>query len=134
MIFIIGCKKYEEGPTISLATKQSRLINTWILERMYINNIEQTLCPEDRESYLEIKKRGKCTYTLVKNGQATSYTGIWDLDNKKKYLTIMTVMFLCGKPFYNAPTFKILRLKNDELRLEKEENGKTYKLYYVTKK
>ncbi|HEX8547076.1 MAG TPA: hypothetical protein VF691_08960 [Cytophagaceae bacterium] len=38
----IGCKKYEEGPTISLRSKRARATNVWQVERAFIQGLDST--------------------------------------------------------------------------------------------
>lgn len=51
LILIFGCKKYEDGPFISLRTKKARLVGEWELTNKdeYINN--------EKEAYHEILNR-----------------------------------------------------------------------------
>ncbi|HHZ66128.1 MAG TPA: hypothetical protein EYN51_11645 [Flavobacteriales bacterium] len=39
-LFSTGCKKYDDGPLISLKSKKSRITNTWILDEVFENGIE----------------------------------------------------------------------------------------------
>ena len=41
-ILLCSCKKYKEGPAISLRTKTNRITGTWKIEKLYINDIDST--------------------------------------------------------------------------------------------
>jgi len=38
-----SCGKYEEGPSISLRSKTSRIVNEWVVEKYYENGVDVTL-------------------------------------------------------------------------------------------
>ena len=99
-----ACKKYEDGPAISLLTKTSRISNDWVAESATQNGINVTTGLEDFG--FNIKKDG--TYTS--DGEA----GVWEFDSNKE-----AVIFDKGTLY--EFTFKILRLKSKELWLEYTE-------------
>ena len=37
-----SCKKYEDGPTVSLRTKKARVVNKWKVDSYYINGVDKT--------------------------------------------------------------------------------------------
>lgn len=37
-----GCKKYPEGPTLSLLTKNKRLLRNWSMRKFYVDGIDST--------------------------------------------------------------------------------------------
>jgi len=82
LLFLPSCKKYEEGPKISLRTKIQRLQGKWRLIGVYSNNIKQQSTPN---FIYEIKKDGNIIryYDNVKNGDGT-----WEWDLKKKAIQI----------------------------------------------
>ncbi|GAB4278073.1 MAG: hypothetical protein Kow0068_01540 [Marinilabiliales bacterium] len=42
IITIMGCKKYDEGPSISLRSKINRIEGKWYIEKFLINNADST--------------------------------------------------------------------------------------------
>ncbi|HNF72960.1 MAG TPA: hypothetical protein PLP34_11115, partial [Chitinophagaceae bacterium] len=40
-----ACRKYEEGPNISLRTKKARITNNWKYESAQVNGVEVSLDP-----------------------------------------------------------------------------------------
>jgi len=41
-VLLCACKKYKEGPAISLRSKLNRIEGTWKVEKFYINDIDST--------------------------------------------------------------------------------------------
>ena len=91
-INFISCKKYEDGPTISLRSKTQRLVNSWQLEKYYLNGVESTsslLISGYREEYT---KGGSYNRSYVdKDGDFFSEIGDWDFDDKKDNIEIKGV-------------------------------------------
>lgn len=54
VLLLFGCKKYEEGPSISFRTKKARLTNAWNIERkVFPNGTEEVLSEEDKNKLTE---------------------------------------------------------------------------------
>ncbi len=113
-----SCKKYEDGPVLSVRSKTERIANTWVIENAYSNGNDVT---SDYDQYdLYMNKDGKATLTSnYKSGGATfsfSTEGVWLFENKKEDLRL---------DFENNDAdrvYEILRLKENELWL-KEKGG-----------
>jgi hypothetical protein len=112
-----GCKKYEDGPVFSLATKKARITNEWELKELFINGVEQAIT---NVAVRDIKRDGSY---IVMNGSVTDDTGTWLFDSNKQSIT-----FISNN--YNDYTRKILRLKTGELWLEMEYGTDLYEYHY----
>ena len=99
-----SCKKYEEGPTISLASKKSRLCGDWKLEQYLYNGTDQTalIAAVVGSNFVwGIEKDG--TYTQAGN---FSDAGTWKLGEDKDDVT-----FTSNATGATADTYRILKLK-----------------------
>lgn len=128
-----SCGKYDDGPAFSLASKKSRVVNTWVLDKLFINGAEQTLTADDKDDYIEFKKDGSVTMTQVSGSVSTTSNGTWDFDSKKENLIITFSYTYLGQTVTSTSTAKILRLKSNEMWVEETDGGDTYKYYYITK-
>src|SRR5690606_17141842 len=51
-VLVVGCKKYEEGPVISLLPKKDRVANTWVVNKAIENDTDVTDEYDQYELYL----------------------------------------------------------------------------------
>jgi len=102
--FLDGCKKYPDGPTISLSSKKGRVANTWKYEKVFevATGIESTQWYNG--DYIEFKKDGTYSETY---GSST-YVGTWAFSSNKEEF-IMT-----SNGSSNAQTYQIRKLKGKE--------------------
>jgi hypothetical protein len=119
-IAFTGCKKYEDGPTFSLASKKSRVVNTWEIEKSIVNGQDVTASMANYS--LEIKKDN----TFIESNGISTETGTWDFDSKKENIM---VTYNNGEKYKN----EILKLKNDEMWLKEVDGTGIYETHYVTK-
>lgn len=125
-IAFTGCKKYEEGPTLSLATKKGRIVNTWKFEKVIANGQDvtsayMTLWPDYSIEY-------KRDNTYIKSyGGSSAYIGTWDFDTKKENL------ILTPNGSSSANKAEILRLKSAELWLKEVDGTDVIEFHHVTK-
>ncbi len=134
VLIFVSCGKYEDGPMFSLASKKSRVVNVWRLDREFVNGSEVTLTANDKDDYFELKKDGSATYTIVSGNSSTSFSGGWKFDDSKEHLILSVTVSVFGQTTTSETTYKILRLKSNEMWLEEVDGNDTYKYYYVTKK
>ena len=114
-----SCKKYEEGPMISLRSKKSRLDGEWKIDKATQDGIDVTA--NLPEMVMTLEKDGG--FKMLNN--ATELLGTWEFDDKKENLLIK----------YDGSTdvakLKIIRLKNDELWLDETAGTQTIRYYWV---
>ena len=117
-----SCKKYEDGPLLSLRSKTSRIVNEWVIDKVMSKGVDNTgNYPEDY--LLTINK--DLTYSWVSNG--ITQEGTWAFDDKKE--NILFTQTSTGM----ESKYIIRRLKNKELTLDHEVNTETYTFYLVQK-
>ena len=130
ILMLTSCSPYEEGPAISLRSRTERLDNEWRLTRLYINGTEQTLSSFDQQTTLEFKDNGTVNYSYaVMDSTAIVITGsgTWEFnDDQTEVFT--TITYTLGGT--EKDTFKILRLKEEELWFENNEDGDVVETHY----
>ena len=130
ILMLTSCSPYEEGPAISLRSRTERLCNEWRLTRLYINGTEQTLSSFDQQTTLEFKDNGTVNYSYaVMESTAIGITGsgTWEVnDGQNEVFT--TITYTLGGT--EKDTFKILRLKEEELWFENNEDGDVVETHY----
>ncbi len=100
-----SCKKYEEGPGISLRTKKARVVGEWKMEKLFINDEDTPLTPDEKNIKWIFKKDGNYEY------QAATYNeiGTWSFDIKRE------LIYLTDTEFGYSTSCKIRRLTNNEM-------------------
>lgn len=117
IIFIFsGCKKYDDGPTISLRSKKNRLAGKWVTHMWLYNKYEQIYMLDTMRT-AEFTKDGKYYYHEYNQftHKATNLEGTWEFRQEKEQL-FLTLPGSTDTNMYQL--WDILRLKNDEIWLE----------------
>lgn len=120
---LISCKKYEEGPALSLRSKKGRLCRTWRTESYSENGVDKT---SDWNSFYQ-----NASITLDKNGNYSLYyktlgisdyneTGTWQFTVNKVYL-----LFNKMQPTVDTWDWHIIRLTHNEFWIEDDVNSST---------
>lgn len=118
MIFgTTSCKKYEEGPSLSLRSKKARVANTWVFDKYIVDGTEADLAASGLDKVeAEYKKDGN--YHIKSNGTEVDH-GTWEFGDKKE--TIITT-----DEDGDKDTATIIKLKNKELWTKDTWGGVTY--------
>ncbi|MDD5570276.1 MAG: hypothetical protein PHD97_03875 [Bacteroidales bacterium] len=116
-----SCKKYKDGPLISMMPKKYRIANKWKVDRMFVNSIETPRSADWEKETHEFKTDGGYFYSTALR---TTIQGTWSLDNKKDNLVVFTS---------SSFVYKILRLKNKEMWLEYFDGIDITETHYVPK-
>ncbi len=128
-ISFTGCKKYDDGPTISLLPKKMRLVNEWETEKVIYNGVDQGTNASWENETIEFKSNGDYVYTAASGSSSNSITGNWEFDNNNEDLKT-TITFL---GITSTSISKILRLKSNELWLEHTDNGNVTETHLASK-
>jgi hypothetical protein len=99
---IQSCKKYPEGPALSLRTREERVANTWKVENYKINTTDYTSLTSDYQE--TFSKDGQYSYV---SGNLTG-SGTWAFQNDQKEIRVTGVN---AQP---SETLVILKLKEKE--------------------
>ncbi len=113
-----SCKKYEEGPMVSLKSKKERVSNTWKIEKAYRNGNDVT---SDYDQYeLQMLTDGDARlvaiYTFGDFTFEAETDGTWNFQNDKEEIRL---------DFENDDAdnvYQILKLKEKELWI-REKGG-----------
>lgn len=108
-----SCKKYPDGPGLSLLTRKARMQGKWDLQQT--EHADGTTTNDPYKYVLELKKGGTLTYTM---GNISS-DGQWAFSSDKSHVTF-TGAGATG-------TFLIRRLKNRQLWLQDENSLDVFK-------
>ncbi|MCA6361592.1 MAG: hypothetical protein IM638_01010 [Bacteroidetes bacterium] len=84
VLAVPACKKYPEGPTISLRTKTARVSNEWTVEKSMRNGVDQTAAFNTAYSGLieTYTKDGVWTYSYTDaGGNLVSGAGEWEFED-----------------------------------------------------
>lgn len=115
-----GCKKYDDGPVLSVRSKEERIANTWVIEKAYDNGNDITSDYDQYDLFMNKESKATLTSNYKSGGVKFSVTteGVWRFENSKNDLRL---------DFENDDAdrvYEILRLKEEELWL-KEKGGDT---------
>ncbi|PLX03120.1 MAG: hypothetical protein C0594_10945 [Marinilabiliales bacterium] len=150
IILILGsCSKYEEGPAFSLRTKKARLAGDWQIEKMFVDGEEVDLTP-DTDSLGFSLGLDVITFTFEKDGSGEISLNVmgfsldmpydWEFGDSKETL-IITMSSTDGMSLDmgggdssmipDNTEMTILRLTNDELWLEFDQEGTTSEIHFI---
>ena len=111
-----ACKKYEDGPLISFASKQSRISNDWRVEKAIDNGTEVTGSFDKYEITLRKNETASLTahYTFLGVAYEFNTQGTWSLEDHKEMIKVDYENDEADANYY------ILRLKEKELWVRQE--------------
>ncbi|MEO6239808.1 MAG: hypothetical protein ABIQ40_00665 [Bacteroidia bacterium] len=113
------CKKYEEGPRLSLHSKKARIANSWKYEQVTHNGTDITASYAN--CFWELKKDGNYI-----NTQGTStYAGTWQFASDKE-----DIILTPASSGYSS-TWHIIRLTNDELWVTVHLTTSSYEYHFI---
>lgn len=138
IILYSGCKKYPDGPAISLLSKEGRLTGEWDVEYFSINGYDSTSylksLPFYGKYFLSNEKEGKNNLFVYKNSvlpTTPNYNGggFWMFLNHKESVYIHFNSYTppsLGAFRAEDVVWEIRKLKSKELWLKTTYNGKEY--------
>ena len=124
LLSLFSCKKYPEGPSLTIRSKEGRVDNKWKIDKWIIGGVDSVMYYAAEGTFIELTKDGKVTATQIQayGGQTltTTYTGEWQFsDNKEELAWIITDNW--GNPA-DTSVFNILKLKHKEFWIEDEDD------------
>ncbi len=128
LLFIIllfgmtACKKYEDGPFISLTSKEKRIVGEWTT---IINGIDLTWYIKGNKDFLETGYNLEGVFFYSKNGN-------WNFDDEKEYLLINATFSRTSGFYYFDENGNEIEFNNDTMQIIQPELQ--YKIYRLTKK
>lgn len=89
-LLAMGCKKYDDGPGISLVPRTERVANTWVIERATADGDDVTSSYD--QYVLSLTTDGAATldaeYTVFGVDVSTETTGTWAFANDQEQLVL----------------------------------------------
>jgi hypothetical protein len=116
-VLISSCRKYSDGPAVSLLSKKSRLCNDWVLLTHFINDEDVT--NEAVTVKMAIDKDGTYstseTFDALGQLQGNYSNGNWSFGDTKDIL-----YFYDNGAEKPTRTFKIKELRNKQIKIVEE--------------
>lgn len=130
-IAFTACKKYEDGPGLTVLTKTQRVAGTWELEAYLENGVDKTT---DYRQFVtsetnEFTKDGAYTMSANTILGTVNDAGTWEFINDK--LEIKTQSNTAGA---DPDTMVILKLKSKEMWVTEKTPGSTVEEYHYRAK
>ncbi len=118
-LIVAACKKYEEGPAISLRSKKKRVEGVWKIDKKFDAQEEQLQLTSD-----DLKVRWEFEDTIYREifSGTTQISGTWEFTESKERI-LVNYEDTTGK--YTLD-YRILRLTNSDLWLKFEDSTKIY--------
>jgi hypothetical protein len=120
---IVACKKYEEGPSMSLRSKKGRVAGTWTVEKATSNGTDMTSFYSGFEMTFE--KDG--TYSS-KFGSNTT-TGTWEFIDSKEAIKMT---YTSGNQSVSDTTH-LTRLTNKEMWSKETDGSDVFEMHLKAK-
>jgi len=124
------CKKYPEGPWISLRSKEKRLLGNWKVQKYLIDGVDSTSTKFPNLS------SSVCVYSFAHYGQYVddgcySTGGKWGWGNKKESLIVGLEFGSILTPFFlsTSTEWTILRLSNKDMHLKTTFSSMQYEIF-----
>jgi hypothetical protein len=128
-----GCGKYDDGPTISLRSRNARIVNTWKIDKVMLDGMPMTTAEIAMdEGGADITntftKNGDYSYSFTNDmGVVQSGNGKWEFVNSDNDIKIF------GVDGIESETSTILRLTNDELWYWHMDGSMKMEMHWKTK-
>ncbi|MBL7754953.1 MAG: hypothetical protein HWD58_03575 [Bacteroidota bacterium] len=127
LVFAAGtlpsCRKYEEGPNISLRTKRARVTNNWAIQSALVDGIEKSQDPYWAKQKHYMYSDGKYIVTIIDpvTLEARNVQGNWKLYDSGRKIAITTKNFSGNIDSTND--YNILKLYNKQFWIRKLDNS-----------
>lgn len=137
LIIITGCKKYEEGPALSLRSKEKRLCQEWNLDKFTYN--DEAITYQDNQKWV-FRENGTLTITIIEDDSSDEIEYDWRWANDKEDIEILysntndekSVMFdLKNEKKEDWVLLKIQKLKFEQIILERHSETGIIRFEFV---
>jgi hypothetical protein len=127
--FFNSCKKYDDGPFLTFRTADSRIVGTWDVEYIYVDNVDSTsfLKHDPCWSPINFLSKQETGTNLLTTGPCF-LTGIWSFSDNKNILALSfdikgwKTIGSFGYIYHNVD-WTINKLTNSELWIETNFNN-----------
>ena len=116
---MISCGKYEEGPGISLRTKNSRATGSWQIDKYVDSNGNETQPGTTLVTTYKLKDEG----VYEETNSLGTITGTWTFDDAKENIIIVKDLGILGT---STSSNKIIKLEYESIGFEDSDGDKIY--------
>mgnify|MGYP002640353322 CR=1 FL=1 len=143
-LFLGSCKKYDEGPFISLRSKEKRMSGEWKVQKFLINDFDSTNCfnkYENAHFIFNLDRIGQsviaCSDFSANPKPIIVLNGKWEWINNKNKININYTSSsgaednpfeLCPFIINNSTDWEVKRLTKNEFYLEANCDGEFFRL------
>lgn len=135
MLLPVSCKKYPQGPVLSLRSKKERVANTWKLDKLVSGGVDSTAFFNTVFSDYSVTLTKSGNYTIAYNIRGFVFTesGSWAFSSGKEDLQITPASSSTGT-VPSPSVFQILKLYEKELWLRSfYSNGSAREYHFLPK-
>lgn len=124
-----SCRKYEEGPNISLRSKEARVANNWRIESAELNGVNLSSDPfyAKQKHFFYRNKSYMVTIIDPQTFEATNYSGEWKFFDNDKKIAISIKNF--SGNIETVTEYNIIKLFNNQFWIRTVDN--TLELHFV---
>jgi hypothetical protein len=129
-ITLTSCKKYEEGPAISLLTKKMRVAGDWEVESYWENGVDKTSDYRQgvtSETYT-YDKEGGYTISITTIIGTINDAGTWEFITDKEEIKTQS-----NQSGSDPDTMVIVRLKNKEMWVKDKGQSVVHEYHMIAK-
>ncbi|MBI3509393.1 MAG: hypothetical protein HY064_01935 [Bacteroidetes bacterium] len=129
-----SCKKYEDGPALSIHTKKGRVAGDWEVEKYMEDGVDKTSDYRSIIASEDLKNSKDGTYTISETatslfgGGTTSDAGTWEFINSKDDMRTLS-----NQSGAVADTAQIIRLTNKEMWTKSVSGSPVIETHYKAK-
>lgn len=137
-VFILaGCKKYAEGPALSLRSKEKRLCQEWKLDKFTFN--DEAITYQDNQKWI-FRENGTLTITIIEDDSTIEIEFDWRWANDKEDIEILQSNKNDGKSvMFNIKSekeedwiiLKIQKLNFDQIIFERHIDGDIIRFEFI---
>ena len=126
LVTVSSCRKYEEGPNISLRTKKARITNNWRYESAQVDGVEVSSDPYFAKQKHYFYRDGKYIQTIIDpiTQEARNLQGNWVLYDNDKKIAVTVKIPPANKDSTN--NYSILKLFEKQMWLRTTDNSREY--------
>jgi|JI10StandDraft_1071094.scaffolds.fasta_scaffold133331_2 hypothetical protein len=126
LVSVSSCRKYEEGPNISLRTKKARITNNWRYESAQVDGVEVSSDPYFAKQKHYFYRDGKYIQTIIDpiTQEARNLQGNWVLYDNDKKIAVTVKIPPANKDSTN--NYSILKLFEKQMWLRTTDNSREY--------
>jgi len=134
-VLLTDCKKYPEGPALSLLTKKARIVNTWKIDKYLENDTDLTTDFKAIHKDFTFLTTKEDTYTITRVFNLANASvvekGNWALTSNKKNISLTPTSITFGN-VPNSSTWQIRKLYEKELWvINYDSNGKKIEYRFI---